>query len=45
MNMLFLISAAQTGIVETKVANLGPNRVDMVENLILGRQLRYKRDQ
>ena len=44
-NTLFLISAAQTGIVETKVANWWPNRADMVENLILGCQLRSKRDQ
>ena len=44
-NTLFLIGAAQTGIVETKVANWWPNRADMVGNLISRRQLRSKRDQ
>ena len=44
-NTLFLIGAAQTGIVETKVANWWPNRADMVGNLISRPQLKSRRDQ
>ena len=44
-NTLFFMSPAKTSIEKKNVANWWPNRADMVENLILGRQRRSRRDQ